>query len=395
MKILVTGMGIVSSIGSNVEENFNSLKEGRSGIAIMSDIPNMRKSFLGGQVKMSNKELKNNLGIAENEKVHRSGLFGLMAAKEAWGEREHDLSIRTGIIFGTTVGGVDLSDELINEQLKNKKRAKIDFYKTHDSGFGTDFIAAKMGINEYKATISTACSTAANSIMLGARLIKANMLDRVLAGGAEALSNYTLNGFDSLMLYDTEKCKPFDENRKGLNLGEAGGFLVLENERAASLSGKEKLAELSGWANTCDSYHITASSPEGTGASLAIARALQMANLSVEAIDYINAHGTGTPNNDISEANALFSIFGKNMPPFSSTKSFTGHTLAAAGVVEAIYSVLAIRNNIIFPNLNFNKVMKEISLRPENKLIINRKIKNVISNSFGFGGNCTELIFSE
>ena len=154
------------------------------------------------------------------------------------------------------------------------------------------------------------------------------------------------------------------------------------------------MAELGGWANTCDSYHITASSPDGTGAAMAITHSLKMAGLSCESVDYINAHGTGTPNNDLSESNAIKNVFGKKIPPFSSTKSYTGHTLAAAGGIEAVFSVLSIRNNMIFPTLNFKQPMKEVFFQTENKLSENKKIKVAVSNSFGFGGNCTSLVFT-
>lgn len=395
MKILITGMGVVSSIGNNVEENLLSLLNSKGGITAIEGINNMRKPFLGGQVKLTNKNLKVILGVSEFKDLHRATLLGLMAAKEAWADRKMDSTIRTGVINGTTIGGINLNDSVLNTFKKSDATEKIDYLKTHDYSFGTDFISSQLGISGYKSTISTACSSAANSILVGARLIRANILDRVLVGGSEAITSYILNGFDSLMLYDNEKCKPFDENRKGLNLGEAGCFLVIESEKSAAHTKQEKIAELIGWGNACDAFHQTASSPKGVGAVLAIGQALKMANLKPSSIDYINTHGTGTPNNDLSELAAMKTVFENNIPPFSSTKSFIGHSLAAGGGVEAIYSVLAIKNNLIFPNLNYEQPMKEFDFRPEIKLIQDRPIKKVLSNSFGFGGNCTELIFSE
>jgi 3-oxoacyl-(acyl-carrier-protein) synthase len=393
MKIFVTGMGLISSIGNNVEENLRSLKNSEGGINLVEGIPEMRKPFLGGQVKMDHQELLALSGGSLQE-VHRSTLLGLIAAKEAWGNRKMDPAIRTGVIYGTTIGGINLNEFVLDAFKRNDPTIKVDYKYTHDHSFGTDFISSQLGIEGYKSTISTACSSAANSIMLGARLIRANILDRVLVGGAEAITNYILNGFDSLMLYDEERCRPFDETRKGLNLGEAGCFMVIENERSLTHTQQEKIAELTGWGNACDAFHQTASSPTGHGAVLAMNKALKMAGLLPRDIDYINTHGTATPNNDLSESAAMHTVFGNAMPPFSSTKSFVGHTLAAAGGVEAIYSVLAIRNNLVFPNLNYKEPMKEFNFRPAIHLQ-NKPIKNVLSSSFGFGGNCTELIFSE
>lgn len=395
MRILITGMGLITSIGNNVEENLTSLINGKSGITPVEGIENMRRPFLGGQVKLTSNQLKEILGVQDVNDLHRSTILGLMAAKEAWGKRVDDPAIRTGVINGTTVGGINLSDYVLDAFKKNDPNEKINYSYTHDKTFGSDFISNQLNITGYKATISTACSSAANSIMLGARLIRANVLDRVLVGGSEAITNYIMNGFDSLMLYSHQKCKPFDENRNGLNLGEAGCFMVLESEKSMEHTRSKKIAELIGWGNACDAFHQTASSPTGEGAVLAIQQALSIANISATEIDYANMHGTGTPNNDLSESAAVQTIFNNKVPPFSSTKSYIGHTLAAAGGVEAIYSVLAIQHNMIFPNLNYEHPMKEYDFHPETKLITDRPIKKVLSNSFGFGGNCTELIFSE
>ena len=171
-------------------------------------------------------------------------------------------------------------------------KSNENFIDTHFSGVSTDLIANELGINEYVSTISTACSSAANAIMLGARLIKNNILDRVLVGGIDSLSKFTLNGFNTLMILDTDWCKPFDENRKGLNLGEGAAFLVLESENMITKFNKKSLAVLSGYGNANDAHHQTASSPEGYGATLAMQKAFQVAGFSADKIDYINAHGT-------------------------------------------------------------------------------------------------------
>jgi len=230
--------------------------------------------------------------------------------------------------------------------------------------------------------------------MLGARLIKSGQLDRVVVGGTDCLSKFTINGFKTLMILSDTYSTPFDENRKGLNLGEAAAFLVLESDKVVQAENKKVLAYVKGYGNANDAYHQTASSENGDGATLAMQKALAIAGYDPEAIDYVNAHGTATGNNDLSEGRAIIRVFGENVPDFSSTKAYTGHTLAAAGAIEAVYSVLALQNNIIYPNLNFKTQMKEFNITPQLELK-EKPLQSVMSNSFGFGGNCSTVIFSK
>jgi 3-oxoacyl-[acyl-carrier-protein] synthase-1 len=197
------------------------------------------------------------------------------------------------------------------------------------------------------------------------------------------------------MILDKNGCRPFDENRAGLTLGEGAAFLVLESEETVQKHGKTVLAELTGYGNANDAYHQTASSPDGTGAFMAMTQALEMGGLRPEEISYVNVHGTGTQNNDLSEGIAMERIFGEHVPPFSSTKTFTGHTLGAAGSVEAVLSVLAIRHRLIYPNLRFETPMKELKIRPETRLTEGADIRHVLSNSFGFGGNNSAVVLSK
>jgi len=231
-------------------------------------------------------------------------------------------------------------------------------------------------------------------MILGARMIKNGLLYRVVAGGIESLTKYHMNGFNTLMILDREPCKPFDENRQGLNLGEGAAFLVLESEELLKKSGKKVLAELTGYGNSCEAFHQTASTPEGKGAYAAMKEALDRSGLKPADIDYINAHGTGTDNNDLSEGRAIETLFGDNIPKVSSTKSYTGHTTSAAGGVEAVISILSIQHNMIFPNLNFKEQMKELKFKPVTEIIEDVKVDHILSNSFGFGGNNSALIFS-
>jgi 3-oxoacyl-[acyl-carrier-protein] synthase-1 len=229
---------------------------------------------------------------------------------------------------------------------------------------------------------------------MGSKLIQSGQLDRVIVGGADALSKFTINGFKTLMILSDSYNTPFDNDRKGLNLGEAAAFIVLESEEMVKKENKKVLAYVSGFGNANDAFHQTASSENGEGAFLAMHKAMKMANLKPKDIDYINAHGTATPNNDLSEGRAIIRVFGEETLDFSSTKPFTGHTLAAAAAIESVYSILALQNNIVFPNMNFKTPMEEFDLVPVTELK-SKEINHVLSNSFGFGGNCSTLIFSK
>jgi len=388
-------MGIISAIGASVEENFNALLSGKTGISIIENIETIHKdSIKVGEIKKSNEELLQQLQISNANDFSRTAMLGAIAAKQAVENAgiKNINNYKTGLISATSVGGMDMTERFFYDYLENEENRR--YINANDGGNSSHNIADYLGLQGTVTTISTACSSAANAIMLGARLIKSKKLDRVIVGGTDALSKFTINGFKTLMILSDTYNTPFDNNRKGLNLGEAAAFLVLESDEIVQKENKKVLAYVSGYGNANDAFHQTASSENGEGAFLAMEKALKVANLSPENIDYINAHGTATQNNDLSEGRAIERIFGKNTPEFSSTKPFTGHTLAAAAAIEAVYSVLALQNNIIFPNLNFQEKMEEFDLVPETKLK-EKNLQHVLSNSFGFGGNCSTLIFSK
>lgn len=391
MNIYITGIGVISAIGLNVQENYQSLKDKKTGIASIH-LLNYKEKILVGEVKLSNDTLVNQLHVSTP--ISRTSLLGIVAAKEAWGSNQHHQDIRTGFISSTSVGGMDNSEKYYQQKLENST-PDISLITTHDSGDTTERIAKELGISGYINTMSTACSSSANAIMLGARMLEQNKLDRVLIGGSDSLTSFTIEGFKSLMIYSDEWVKPFDEHRKGLNLGEGSGFLLLENDKSISLTKNKPMAILCGWSNAADAYHQTASSPDGKGATLAIQQALKKAKLKSSDISYINAHGTGTFNNDLSESVALKNVFKENIPPFSSTKAYTGHTLAASGTIEAVYAVLALQHQIILPNLNYSTSISETMLIPEVEWKIDQEINTVLSNSFGFGGNNSTIILKK
>ncbi|TYA73956.1 beta-ketoacyl-[acyl-carrier-protein] synthase family protein [Seonamhaeicola marinus] len=395
-RVAITGMGVISAIGNNVEENYNALISGKKGISKISKIKTIHENDIKvGEIELTNEALEQHLNLTADNNYSRTALLGAIAAKEAISQAKisNINAYKTGLISSTSVGGMDMTEKYYYDYLTNADSQK--YIESHHAGDSTQKIAEQLGIEEsLVTTISTACSSAANAIMLGARLIKSGQLDTVIVGGADCLSKFTINGFKTLMILSDTYNTPFDENRKGLNLGEAAAFLVLESEAVIKAENKDVLAYVSGYGNANDAYHQTASSENGDGATLAMEKALKISGLKPQDIDYINAHGTATSNNDLSEGRAIVRVFGEDAPEFSSTKAFTGHTLAAAGAIEAVYAVLALQNNVIYPNLNFKTQMKEFSLTPQTTLK-SKELNTVMSNSFGFGGNCSTLILSK
>jgi len=397
-KIFISGIGMISSIGNNIEDSLASLLETRHGIKAIEFLETKHRGKIPvGEVKASNETLSQRLNLPTKDSHSRTTLLGTIAAREALVNSGVDLKdgLRTGLISVTTVGGIDQSADFYREFLKDTTKGKLRHISKHDCGDSTENIADDLGIYHFVSTISTACSSSANSIMMGARMIRHNLLDRVLVGGTDALTRYTLNGFNALKILDPGHCKPFDQNRKGLNLGEGAAFVLLESEKSIRQRKYDPICELTGYGNSNDAYHQTASSPEGKGALGAMKLAIKTSALNLNDIDYVNAHGTATYINDLSEGNALATLFKERFPKIGSTKSFTGHTLAAAGSIEAVISILSLKHNFIAPNLNFSQTMEEVNIQPVKELIRDVNIYHILSNSFGFGGNCSALIISK
>lgn len=399
MDIFVSGMGIVSPLGIGLEANFKKLSSESTGILPLQYIDSIhREKVLVGEVKYSDKELLNRLKV-ENNYIHpsRTWVLALMAAQEALkdaklGEKERE-HYKVGIISSSTVGGLRNTEQAFEGFINGENN--VDFIATHSVADATEKLASELNIKDYHTTINTACSSSSNAIILGARLIKNGTLDMVVVGGADSLSKYTINGFNSLLLLDSEVCKPFDEGRKGINLGEGAGFLVLESEKTLRERNVQPKSVLKGYSVTNDAFHLSATSPEGTGIQTAMRNSLKMANLGPEDIDYVNAHGTGTVNNDLTEGKAMKHVFGDQMPAFNSTKSYTGHCLAAAGSINLIYAAMAMENNMVFANLNFKKPIAQHNLSPVSSTMHNKNINHVLSNAIGMGGFCASMILSE
>ena len=393
MEVYIAGKGIISAIGNDLSQTIISLLAGISGITPISILPTHHR-FPAGEVKLSNDTLAEMAGLKTN--MPRTALLSMIAAREAISDSDiNDLGKwRTAFISANTIGGMDLTENFMEDFLKDNDSGDLSQVVYHDSGAVTQLVAKELNVNSYVTTISTACSSSANAIIYASRLIDNDKVDIAIAGGADALLRFTLNGFNALMILDSDFCTPFDENRKGLNLGEGAGYIVLVSERVRKEMNKKPLARLSGYANANDAYHQTASSEDGNGNYLAMSGALKMSGLAPGEIDYINLHGTGTINNDLSEGRALQRVFGGDVPKASSTKPYTGHTLGASGAIEAIFSLVALDQNVVFPNLRFKTRMKEFDFSPVTALD-RANINHVLSNSFGFGGNCSSLIFSK
>ena len=376
--VYITGTGVLCSAGSDRQALWESLTKGTRGIGPVRILDTDLRDFPVGEVPLTDAQLRQRAGAAEG--LSRTSLMGILAVGEALSQA--GLSDLKGIplVSGTTVGGMDLTEKTFP-----------DYSVSHDCGASTDAIAAHFG-GTRATTVSTACSSAANALILGANLVRSGRADIVVAGGSECLTSFHLHGFHSLMILDPQPCRPFDIRRAGLNLGEGAAFLVLESE--ASVKGRKinPLARLAGFGNACDAFHQTASSENGEGAFLAMSKALEMASLLPGDISYVNAHGTGTPNNDASESAALRRVFGNRIPPVSSTKAYTGHTTSASGGIEAVISVLCLQHQAL-PG-------QPAPLEPDPACILpltgplQGPVDHVLCNSFGFGGNDTSLLFS-
>lgn len=395
MEVLVTGVGIICALGTDQNEVLASFREHASGMGSARHLSTRhRADYTFGEVKRSNEELAALHGLPAH--LSRTILLSYHAAQQAHASiaPERLKQSRVGFISATSIGGMDKTESFFEDYLQDPARGDLKQIINHDCGKATDFVAERLGVKDFVTTISTACSSAANAIMLGARLIKSGQLDIVIAGGVDPLTRFTFNGFNTLMIVDKEQCRPLDASREGLNLGEGAAYVVLMREDLAGPE-TEVMCRLSGYANTNDAFHQTALSEEGEGPYLAMTQALASSGLSPTDIGYINMHGTGTVNNDSAEGTAIRRIFGDAPPKVSSTKSFTGHTLAASGAIEAVLAAQAVQNGFIFPNYSFATPVQGLELRPVEQFHTDTSVNHVLSNSFGFGGNCSSLVFSK
>lgn len=392
-QVYVTGMGIISAIGKGVDDNLDHLRNGKTGIGVATALQsNYAEIYPFGEVKATNLELAKMSNAAPN--LGRLDMLAMIAFEEAIKDaaltNEQLASRNTAVISSSTVGAMSDADTLYTD-LQPSTRSS-DFIDTYSFDAHITGIMKRHKMKGFTATINTACSSSANAIMLGARLIKSGRANRAIVGGTDSLGKFTVNGFNALRILSEKPCMPFDENRSGLTLGEGSAYLVLESEEL--VLDKKKYAKISGYGNTNDAYHPSSISPEAIGVIGAMREAITSAKINPDNINYVNAHGTATENNDISELKGLTEIF-ENIPPFNATKSYTGHTLAAAGAIEAIYSILSIQNSELYPSLHCKNPVNEYGILPIQQYQKGINVDHVLSNSFGFSGNCTSLVISK
>ena len=404
MNIAITGLGIICAIGNDCQQVLDSLVNKKTGVGMMKYLQSCHKELPVGEVKLSDDELKTLLDLPVESLYSRTTLLGAVAVRQAVADAGLSANMLAGkkvvLISGTTVGGMDVTERLLHDMRDallqhtispsgaggaTQHPTPIDYIKRHDCGSTTNEIAQICGLDCEVCTISTACSSAINSIIVGCEMLRSGEADIVIAGGSEALSKFHLNGFNTLHILDTEVCRPFDATRVGLNRGEGAGFVVIQKDEANAK------AYIGGYGNKCDAFHQTASSDDGEGAYLAMREALESSGIDKSQIDYINAHGTGTPNNDPSESVALKRIFGNDIPLVSSTKGFTGHTTSASGSIETVICILAMQNNFVPVSYGFCHT-DETCIHPFVGDDKHHRMDYVICNSFGFGGNDSSLL---
>lgn len=378
MRIVITGIGINCALGTTSQEVLQALLSERTGVLSTRRPIGSKKDLPVGEVPLTTP--------LDKPRAVTLGTYALRATlKDA-----HLLNRTNEIYFvnGTTVGGMDLSERYY---LDWQRGENLQYRAMHPIGACTDMIATAVGTFAHTATISTACSAALNSIIYGVQLLRMGKTKYVVVGGVESLTNYHFNGFHSLRILSEDVCKPFDEQRTGLNLGEGAAYIVLETEESAKQRNVPIYGYIAGYGNACDAFHQTASSDNGQGAYLAMTQAIRTAGITPQDIDYVNTHGTATGNNDASERVALQRVFGQKTPYISSTKGFTGHTTSASGSIEVVMCLLAMKHHFIPTNLNTTQPLSGLNI-PLHTISYNSHY--VLCNAFGFGGNDSSLVLS-
>jgi 3-oxoacyl-[acyl-carrier-protein] synthase II len=396
-RVAITGKGVFCSIGRNVEEVTQSLKEGRTGIGPITLFDTSKYPCkIGAEIKDYHADAF--FGKKELKRLSRTDQFALIASREAVQGSGIDSypSEEVGVCLGAGAGGM-FEAETYHREILLKGKSRPSLIWPFIPSFTTDRIAERFGFSGPKFTVTTACSSSATAIGSGADLIRSGKCKAVLCGGSEALSELTFGGFNSLRAMDPSPCKPFDQKRAGMSLGEGAGILVLEDFDEAMKRGVKIYAEFLGYGIGGEAYHITAPEPTGVREARMMREALDEGGIATSEVDYINAHGTGTPLNDKVETLSIKNVFGERAYsiPISSIKSSVGHCLGSAGAIEAIASILSMVYQFIPPTLNHQKGDEDCDLDYVSGKSRDMEVEVVLSNSFAFGGNCTTLVFGK
>lgn len=377
-------MGAVCAAGPGVAAGRAALYDGKDCLTPLSIFESgLKTAPLSGQIP----NLQDNY-----QSPNRTIALACIAASEALASIKNLRGLSCGLVFATTVGGITRSElfyKAYKADVKAASRAAQEL-AYHEPCAASGFLCEKFGLSGF-FTPSTACSTGLHAVGMAKRLVEQNVFDACLAVGADALSLLTIRGFSSLMLIDPTGCKPFDRRRAGTSLGEGAAAMLVASEKTAEALGAKPLAWISGWGASADCHHMTAPHPTGAGAQKAVAAALDEAGLAADTIDMIASHGTGTPDNDRSEIAAMRAVFGI-LPPFFSLKRTLGHTLAASGILEAVFAVCALRDGIVPPTAGFEEADDNIGAAPS--VCQKKTMRSVLKNSFGFGGNNAAAVFS-
>ncbi|MGK7391162.1 MAG: beta-ketoacyl-ACP synthase II [Candidatus Cyclobacteriaceae bacterium M2_1C_046] len=407
-RVVITGMGALTPIGNNVSDFWKNLQKGISGAAPITRFdPTHFKTKFACELKDFNAA-----DHLDRNEIKRNDLYvqyALVAAEEALKNAALDLNAinlkRTGVIWASGNAGWTSFEEQVTEHALGDGTPRFNpfFIPRALGNMASGIISIKYGFKGITYTAVSACAASNSAIMDAFNYIRWGKADIIFTGGSEApISKSSIGGFGSMKALSTKNenantaSRPFDQDRDGFVMGEGAGALVLEEYEHAKARGAVILAEVAGAAMTSDAYHMSATHPEGEGASDAMQLALEEAGLSPEDVDYINAHATSTPLGDVSEINAIQKCFGDNQPKISATKSMTGHLLGAAGAIEAVASVLAIQHDTIPPTINIENLDERI---PANIKIAKEKISQPVnvamSNNFGFGGHNAVVIFKK
>lgn len=399
-KIVVTGMGAVTPIGCGVEKYWENLVDGVCGVRRISQFD---ASDLAVQIAAEVRDFD----IEEHmpkKMIHETDAFtqyAYAAASEAIGNDIPAAKDRIGIVMGTAMAGVAATAKT-QEILTNARHKNVGprFVPKILGNIAAAQIAISYGITGHSVTLSTACASGGDAVTAGALLLRADEADAVICVGAESilcpLVIYSLANAHTLSRTNDDPrnaCRPFDRKRNGFVIGEGGGAIIIEKEGHALKRGADIYAELAGWSNNNDAYHVVKPAPDGSKAALCMEQALKRADICPESIDYINAHGTGTKTGDSAEIAALEKVFGKNTPVIGSTKGATGHMMGAGGITESIACINAIRYGIIPPSLNLTEPDGDMNFAEDR--LMHHKVDIAMTNAFGFGGQNSSLLFKK
>ena len=407
-KVMVTGLGLVTPIGNQVDITWNNLTNGKSGIDyIKSFDPEEYETKIAAEVKeFDPSEI---LGRKESKRLDRFSQFACVASKEAVNHSGLDIqnedATRIGVIIGSGVGGIititDQHKVLLN---RGPKRVSPFLVPMMLGDMASGQVSMMLGAKGPNFSTVSACATGADSIGEAYEMIRRGVIDVAIAGGTEAaVCPIGIAGFNSCMALSTKNenpqsaSRPFDKERDGFVLGEGAGIVILESEEHASNRNANVIAELLGYGASSDAHHVTQPHPEGEGASRAMEMALASSKTNLNEIDYVNAHGTSTPLNDKFETISIKNTFGEHAYkiPISSTKSMTGHLLGAAGAIESVISILAINNSVIPPTINYENPDPDCDLNYVPNQSIESDVSKVMTNSLGFGGHNSSLVFGK